>query len=46
MKVEKKKFDTMLGKLLNAKPEPRQKIKTKGRRGPKTPILPPSNSGK
>jgi len=39
MKVEKEKFDSLLGKLLKAKPEPRKKIKTKGRRGPKTPIL-------
>lgn len=39
MKVGKKKFDTILVKLLKAKPEPRKKIKTKGRRGPKTPIL-------
>jgi hypothetical protein len=38
MKVEKEKFDNLLGKLLKAKPEPRKKIKTKGRRGPK-PIL-------
>jgi hypothetical protein len=27
MKVEKKKFDTMLVKFLKAKPEPRKKIK-------------------
>jgi len=27
MKVEKKKFDDLLGKLLKAKPEPRKKIK-------------------
>jgi hypothetical protein len=39
MKVEKEKFDNMLGKLLKAKPEPRKKIKTNGKRGPKTPIL-------
>jgi hypothetical protein len=39
MKVEKEKFDLLLGKLLKAKPEPRKKIKTQGRRGPKTPIL-------
>jgi hypothetical protein len=28
----KKKFDDLLGKLLAAKPEPRKKIKTSGRR--------------
>jgi hypothetical protein len=39
MKVEKEKFDSVLGKLLKAKPEPRKKIKTQGRKGPKTPIL-------
>jgi hypothetical protein len=39
MKVEKEKFDSLLRKLLKAKPEPRKKIKTKGKRGPKTPIL-------
>ena len=39
MKVEKEKFDAVLGKMLKAKPEPRQKIKTEGRKGPKTPIL-------
>ena len=39
MKVEKKKFDDLLGKLLKAKPEPRKKIKTKGRRGSKKPLL-------
>jgi hypothetical protein len=39
MKVEKDKFDSLLGKLLKAKPEPRKKIKTKGRKGPKSPIL-------
>ena len=39
MKVEKQKFDSLLGKLLKAKPEPRKKIKTQGRKGSKTPIL-------
>jgi hypothetical protein len=39
MKVEKRKFDMALAKMLRAKPEPRKKIKTPGRRGPKTPIL-------
>jgi hypothetical protein len=38
MKVEKEKFDNLLGKLLKAKPEPRKKIKTAGKKGPK-PIL-------
>jgi hypothetical protein len=40
MKVEKEKFDALLGKLLKAKPEPRKKIKTTGKRGSK-PILTP-----
>jgi len=39
MKVEKEKFDAALAKLLKAKPEPRKKIKTEGKHGPKTPIL-------
>jgi hypothetical protein len=39
MKVEKEKFDNALAKLLKAKPEPRKKIKTAGRRGSKTPII-------
>jgi len=40
MRVEKEKFDSLLGKLLKAKPEPRKKIKTQGKRGPKTSIIP------
>jgi hypothetical protein len=39
MKIEKRKFDALLGKLLKAKPEPRKAIKTQGRKGSKTPIL-------
>jgi hypothetical protein len=39
MKVEKEKFDSLLGKLLKAKPEPRKKIKTQGRHGTKKPII-------
>jgi hypothetical protein len=39
MKVEKAKFDSLLTKLIKAKPEPRKAIKTQGRKGPKTPIL-------
>jgi len=39
MKVQKDKFDKLLGKLISSKPEPRKKIKTQGRKGPKTPIL-------
>jgi len=31
MKVEKKKFDNVLGALLKAKPQLREKIKTKGK---------------
>lgn len=41
MRVEKKKFDTLLNKLLITKPEPREKIKARGKREPKTAILPP-----
>ncbi len=32
-------IDDALTKMLKAKPEPRKKIKTQGRRGPKTPVL-------
>jgi hypothetical protein len=39
MKVEKQKFDTILVKLLKAKPEPRKNLKTTGRRGSKKAIL-------
>jgi hypothetical protein len=39
MKVEKQKFDNLLGKLLKAKPEPRKEIKTSGKSGSKSPIL-------
>jgi len=39
MEVDKGKFDAVLSKLIKAKPEPRKKIKTQGRRGPKKPIL-------
>jgi hypothetical protein len=39
MKVEKEKLDALLKKLLKAKPEPRKKIKTAGRRGSKKPLL-------
>jgi hypothetical protein len=35
--VEKEKFDDLLGKLLKAKPEPRKKINTQGRRRFKDP---------
>lgn len=43
MKVEKEKFDALLHKMVSAKPEPRHKIKTKGKHAPKTPILPPKS---
>jgi len=39
MKVEKRKLDQALTKMLMAKPEPRKKIRTQGRGGAKTPIL-------
>jgi hypothetical protein len=44
MKVEKEKFDSLLGKLLSAKPEPRKKIKTQGKRGSKKAIIQPNNA--
>lgn len=37
--VKESEFKGILGKLLNAKPEPRKKIKTQGRKGSKAPIL-------
>ena len=39
MKVEKKKFDSVLKALLNSKPIAAKKIKTGGKHGPKTPIF-------
>ena len=39
MKVEKEKFDSILSKLIKAKPVPRTSVKATGKRGPKTPIL-------
>jgi hypothetical protein len=44
MKVEKEKFDSLLGQLLKAKPEPRKKIKTLGKRGNKKAIIQPSEN--
>ncbi len=40
VKVAKEEFDALLGKLLEAKPEPRKKIRTQGKHGPKTSIIP------
>ena len=37
--VEKSKFDSLLRKVIRTKPAPREKIKTSGKRGPKTAIL-------
>jgi hypothetical protein len=37
--VEKSAFDATLGRMLTQKPIAREKIKTAGKRGPKTPIL-------
>jgi hypothetical protein len=39
MKVEKRKFDALLSKVLQTKPQPREKIKTRGKGGPKSPII-------
>lgn len=44
MKVEKKKFDNALAKLLQAKPKPRKKIKTQGKHGKKKAIIQPSEN--
>jgi hypothetical protein len=37
--VEKKKFDGVLKSILRSKPVTREQIKSKGKHGPKTPIL-------
>ena len=37
--VRKDEFDEVLSRMLAAKPEPRKKIKTQGRKGSKAPIL-------
>ena len=42
--VEKAKFDAVLSQMLKAKPEPREKIKTRGQRGSKSPLIPPKPS--
>jgi hypothetical protein len=42
MKVDKKKFDAALEKLLKAAPAPRKKIKTAGRSSSKAPLIKPS----
>lgn len=39
MRVEKAKFDAVLKRLLQASPQPKKKIKTGGKAGPKSPIL-------
>jgi hypothetical protein len=39
MKVQKNKFDALLSKVLKTKPQPREKIRARGKRGSKTPIL-------
>ena len=39
--VEKKKFDAVLSALLKTKPIPARKIRTSGKRGPKTPMFAP-----
>jgi len=37
--VEKSKFDAAFTTILQAKPVPREKIKARGKRAPKTPII-------
>jgi hypothetical protein len=39
MKVEKEKFDAVLSAMLKAKPLPQKKIKTKDKRGSKSPLI-------
>jgi len=39
LKVSKEAFDSILAKVLESKPIPRSKIRTKGKNSPKTPIL-------
>lgn len=39
LKISKEVFDLALSAILKTKPMPREKIKTRGQRGPKTPIL-------
>jgi len=39
LKVEKRKFDAVLGRMLKAKPVPRTSIKASSKRAPKKPIL-------
>jgi hypothetical protein len=39
MKIEKAKFDTLLGKVPHTKPEPRKAVRMPGRKGPETRIL-------
>lgn len=39
MKVEKQKFDDLLGKLIKAKPLPEKKVKAGKKSSPKRPIL-------
>ena len=38
--VQKEKFDAVLSAMLKTKPMPREKIKTKGNRGPKKVLFP------
>jgi hypothetical protein len=42
MKVEKAKFDDLLGRLLKAKPMPEKKVKTPKKRSPR-PIIEPKD---
>jgi hypothetical protein len=39
--ADKEKFDAVLSKLLKMKPIRAEEIKTRGRKGSKSPILPP-----
>jgi len=42
--VEEKNFDAVLAQLLKSKPMPMESLKTRGRKGPKSPIIPARNT--
>ena len=44
MKVDKDKFDALLGKMMQAPPEPKKAIKTDGITGSKAPLVPPPST--
>jgi hypothetical protein len=42
--VEETNFDAVLAQLLKSKPKPMDSLKTRGRKGPKSPIIPARKS--